>query len=108
MIQRRLTDPSIGFVTVQRVSITPDLSRAIAFVAPMGEAEQVQVSVESLQRASAFVRRELGRRIRMYRIPEIRFQLDPDMLTAESIAQERASNQASETVADNFVEDDDR
>lgn len=107
MLERRLTDPSIGFVTVQRVALTPDLSRAIVFVAPLGKAERVQVSLESLQRAAAFVRRELSQRIRMYRIPEIRFQLDPDMVTEESIGQRSLSNEVTENADENSVDADD-
>lgn len=107
MLERRLTDPSIGFVTVQRVALTPDLSRAIVFVAPLGQAEQVQVSLESLQRAAAFVRRELSQRIRMYRIPEIRFQLDPDMVTEESIGQRSSSNEVAENADENSIDADD-
>ena len=61
----------------------------------MGQAKQAQVSLESLQRAAAFVRRELSQRIRMYRIPEIRFQLDPDMVTEESIAQRSSGNDSA-------------
>lgn len=87
LIERQLADPAIGFVTVQRVSIAPNYSQAVVFVTPLGSAEDAQVSVDALQRAAAFVRRQLGSRIRLYRIPEIRFQLDPDMLTAETISQ---------------------
>ena len=87
LIQRQLTDPAIGFVTVQRVSIAPNYSRAVVFVAPLGSAGDAQITVDALQRAAAFVRRQLGSRIRLYRIPEIRFQLDPDMLTEEAMAQ---------------------
>ena len=87
LIERQLTDPAIGFVTVQRVSIAPNYSQSFLFVTPLGSAEEAHGSVDALQRAAAFVSRQLGSRIRLYRIPEIRFQLDPDMLTAEAITQ---------------------
>lgn len=61
------------------------------FVTPLGSAHDAEQSVGALQRAAAFVRRELAARIRVYRIPRIRFQLDPGMLTAEAIAQRQAS-----------------
>ena len=73
----------------------------------MGQAKQAQVSLESLQRAAAFVRRELSQRIRMYRIPEIRFQLDPDMVTEESIAQRSSGNDVTENADDNSIDADD-
>ena len=69
------------------MSIAPNYSRAVVFVTPLGSAGDAQITVDALQRAAAFVRRQLGSRIRLYRIPEIRFQLDPDMLTEEAMAQ---------------------
>ena len=94
LIERRLEDPAIGFVTVQRVSVSPDLGQAIVFVTPLGDARKAEESVGALQRAASFVRRELAARIRVYRIPRIRFQLDPDMLTAEAMARRRDSDEA--------------
>ena len=96
LIERRLEDPAIGFVTVQRVSISPDLGQAIVFVTPLGDAHNIEESVTALQRASAFVRRELAARIRVYRIPRIRFQLDPEMLTSEAISQRRTEGEATD------------
>ena len=95
LIERRLDDPSIGFVTVQRVSLSPDQGEAIVFVSPLGNALVVEESVVALQRAAAFVRRELAARIRVYRIPRIRFQLDPDMLKAESITRREVPEEAT-------------
>lgn len=95
LIERQLEDPAIGFVTVQRVSISPDFGQAVVFVTPLGDAQNIEESVTALQRASAFVRRELAARIRVYRIPRIRFQLDPEMLTAEAISQRRTEGEAT-------------
>ena len=60
------------------------------FVTPLGDARLAEESVAALQRASTFVRRELAARIRVYRIPHVRFQLDPEMLSAEAITQRHA------------------
>lgn len=95
LIERRLEDPAIGFVTVQRVSVAPDLGQAVVFVTPLGDASNTEESLAALQRAARYVRRELATRIRVYRIPRIRFQLDPEMMTAEAISQRRAHRQAS-------------
>ena len=96
LIERQLEDPAIGFVTVQRVSISPDLGQAVVFVTPLGDAHNIEESVTALQRASAYVRRELAARIRVYRIPRIRFQLDPEMLTSEAISQRRTEGEATD------------
>lgn len=95
LIERELEDPAIGFVTVQRVSISPDLGQAVVFVTPLGDAHNAKESLAALQRASTFVRRELAARIRVYRIPRIQFQLDPEMLTAEAISQRRTEGEAA-------------
>ncbi len=90
LLERHLEDPAIGFVTVQRVSIAPDLGHAVVFVTPLGDSHDIEQSVAALQRASAYVRRELSTRIRVYRIPQIRFQLDPQMLTVAPMIQRSA------------------
>ncbi|MCY3958158.1 MAG: 30S ribosome-binding factor RbfA [Chloroflexi bacterium] len=100
LIERELEDPAIGFVTVQRVSISPDLGQAVVFVTPLGDAHNIGASVAALQRASTFVRRALAARIRVYRIPRIQFQLDPEMLTAEAIAQRRTEGEATDQGTD--------
>lgn len=74
---------------MQRVSVSSDLGQAIVFVTPLGDASKAKESVGALQRAASFVRRELAARIRVYRIPRIRFQLDPEMLTAEAMTLRR-------------------
>ena len=96
VIERQLEDPAIGFVTVQRASISPDLGQAVVFVTPLGDAHNIEESVTALQRASAFIRRELAARIRVYRIPRIRFQLDPELLTSEAISQRRTEGEATD------------
>jgi len=94
VIERHLDDPAIGFVTVQHVSISPDLGQAVVFITPLGDAQNAAESVVALQRAGAYIRRQLAARIRVYRIPRIRFQLDPDMLTAEALVQRPAPSEA--------------
>ena len=64
------------------------------FISPLGDARNAAESVAALQRAAAYIRRVLAARIRVYRIPKIRFQLDPEMLTAEALAQRRAPSEA--------------
>lgn len=88
---------------MQRVSISADLGQAIVFVTPLGNARNAEASVVALQRASNFVRRELAARIRVYRIPRIRFQLDPEMLTAEAISQRRPADAAGDEAAQAFA-----
>lgn len=76
IILRELKDPRIGFVTVTQVACTGDLREAKVYVSIMGRDEQVKASWEGLMSSLGFIRREVGRRIRLRFTPEIRFALD--------------------------------
>ena len=79
MILNDLKDPRIGFVTVTDVEMTGDLREAKIFVSIMGGAEQIKNSLEGLNSALGFVRREIGQRIRLRFTPEISFALDTSL-----------------------------
>ena len=79
MLLTDLKDPRIGFVTVTDVEMTGDLREAKIYVSIMGGAEQVKSSLEGLQSALGFIRREIGHRIRLRFTPEISFALDTSL-----------------------------
>ncbi|MBQ6296515.1 MAG: 30S ribosome-binding factor RbfA [Selenomonadaceae bacterium] len=79
MLLKELKDPRIGFVTVTDVEMTGDLREAKIYVSVMGDAEQVKSSLEGLNSALGFVRREIGQRIRLRFTPEISFALDTSL-----------------------------
>jgi ribosome-binding factor A len=76
LIQRRLKDPRLGYVTLTGVRMTRDLRTARVFVSVMGEPEDRKESLEALHHAAPFLRRELGKRLRLRNTPELRFDLD--------------------------------
>ena len=77
LLQRQVKDPRLGsFVTVTEVSISPDLRQARIFVSRIGSEEDKQETLSALTSASSFFRRELTRRLRLRRIPELSFQWD--------------------------------
>ncbi len=77
LLQRQVKDPRLGsFVTVTEVSISPDLRQARIFVSHIGSEEEKQETLSALASASSFFRRELTRRLRLRRIPELSFQWD--------------------------------
>ena len=59
MVASDLKDPRLGFVTVTRVDLTPDLRYARVYVSALGEDEKGP-SFQALKRASGFIRREVG------------------------------------------------
>ena len=79
MLLTDLKDPRIGFVTVTDVEMTGDLREAKIYVSIMGGEEQVKNSLEGLNSALGFVRREIGQRIRLRFTPEISFALDKSL-----------------------------
>jgi ribosome-binding factor A len=75
-LEREVTDPGIGFVTVTKVETTPDLSHARVWFSVIGPEEQRKETLAALRRAMPFVRHSLGSKIRLRRIPELEARLD--------------------------------
>jgi ribosome-binding factor A len=76
ILSREVQDPRIGFATITEVETAPDLRHAKVWVSVIGQRGERDESIEALQRAMPFVRRELGRRLRLKRIPELHVRLD--------------------------------
>jgi ribosome-binding factor A len=76
MIAGELGDPRIGFATVTRVELSADLHHARVLVSVMGSEEDGVKTLEGLSSAAGYVRRELGRRLRLRRTPDLVFVLD--------------------------------
>jgi ribosome-binding factor A len=76
ILSREVADPRIGFVTVTDVETAPDLRHARVWVSVIGTQAQKDETVAALGRAMGFVRRELGTRLRLKRIPELHVRLD--------------------------------
>lgn len=80
ILERKLRDPRIGLaVTVTDVEVTSDLSFARIYVTVMGDVSQRKVTMEGLQRATGFIRHELGDRLDLREVPEIRFVYDTSL-----------------------------
>jgi ribosome-binding factor A len=86
-IVARLKDPRIGFVTVTRVELMPDLSHAKVYVGVLGDATQREQALTGLRSAAGFVRREVGHRLRIRKNPEIEFIYDRGLDHAARVAQ---------------------
>jgi ribosome-binding factor A len=79
MLLRGLKDPRIGFVTITKVAVSEDCRTAKIYFSVVGSPEEREISTEGLNSAKGYVRKELGRRIRMKYTPEITFQFDPSI-----------------------------
>ncbi len=77
LLQRQVKDPRLGnFVSVTEVSASHDLRYAKIFISCIGSEEEKQETLSVLAAASGFFRKELSRRLRLRRIPELSFQWD--------------------------------
>jgi ribosome-binding factor A len=75
-LEREVTDPRIGFVTVTDVETSPDLAHARVWVSVIGTPEQRKETMAALRGAMPYVRRGLNSKIRLRRIPELEVRLD--------------------------------
>jgi len=76
LLAREVADPGLGFVTITQIETSQDLRHARLWVSVIGKAETRRASTEALERAMPFIRRELGKRLRIRRIPEFTVKLD--------------------------------
>jgi len=79
LLVKGLKDPRIGFVTITGVEVTPDLHLARVYFTVMGDATARAESEKGLKSSESFIRRELGRRLRMRYVPDILFQYDSSL-----------------------------
>ena len=75
LIRDEVKDPRVGMVTITAVEASSDLSHAKVFVTVLPD-EKLTESLEGLCRAAGFLRRELGRRMRMRSVPQLHFTHD--------------------------------
>lgn len=76
LVRTELKDPRVRTVTVTGVETTPDLMHATVYVRTLDEEIPAEEAVAGLERASGYIRRELGKDLRLRRIPEFRFEVD--------------------------------
>ncbi len=87
LIAREVHDPGIGFITLTRVSVTPDLQQARVYYTSMGDETAQRETARALKRAAPFLRRQLASRIRLRRVPEIAFFFDASIAHTDRIEQ---------------------
>lgn len=87
MLSRDVHDPGIGFVTLTRVHVSPDLQQARVMYTVLGDDKTRASSAKALDRAAPFLRRQLGQRLRLKRAPELRFTYDESVAGQDRIEQ---------------------
>jgi ribosome-binding factor A len=112
LLARTVQDPGIGFVTLTRVRVTEDLLQARVFYTALGDAAAQTRTARALERAAPFLRRALGGRLRLRRVPELTFAVDESIghqaRVEELLEQITREDAARATTHDGSTPDDDR
>ena len=107
LLAREVHDPGIGFLTVTQVTVTPDLQVARVYYTTLGDERARRDTARALGRATPFLRRQLGSRLRLKRVPLLEFFFDESVERGDRIERilnelsaERDESQAADRAAD--------
>lgn len=76
IINNKIKDPRIGFVTITDTRLSPDYKWLDVFVSVMGGEKETEDSLEALDRCCGFIKRNLPKKLRLKSMPSIRFLYD--------------------------------
>ena len=85
IIRGELKDPRIGMISLTAVELTPDYAHAKIYVTTLDISHLPEIQA-GLRRASGFMRRELGRRVRIHTLPELHFVHDDSLERGASLS----------------------
>jgi len=85
--ERDLADPRLALVTFTEVRMTPDLKVAWVYYSCMPGSEGQEQTEPALEKAAGLLRRELGRRLSLRYVPDLRFRYDDSMERARRISE---------------------
>jgi ribosome-binding factor A len=83
----RLKDPRVGFVTITRVEVPPDLRKAVVYYTSMGDERARRGTEAGLRSARAHLRAELGHQVRLKFTPDLEFREDLAVSQVERITE---------------------
>lgn len=87
LLLREVSDPRLRQVSVTEVRLDPELMYATVYVIALGDADREAQVMAAFRRARGFLRRELGKRIRLRHTPELHFEWDHTLDKADRIHQ---------------------
>lgn len=85
LLARHVRDPGVGFITITEVKVSPDLQVARAYYTTLGDEAARGHTRKALERATPFLRREIGQRLRLRRVPELHFHFDESVERGDRI-----------------------
>jgi ribosome-binding factor A len=107
-------DPGIGFITLTRVKVSPDLQVARVFYTQLGDEKARKETAKALTRATPFLRRQIGSILPLRRVPELEFRFDESIAHQDRIEQilrdlhEEDAQRAANATANSSDDTDDK
>ena len=93
-------DPGIGFITITRVKVSADLQMARVFYTSLGDEKARRDTARALDRATPYLRRQVGGRLQLRRVPELEFRFDESIANQDRIEQILRELEAERPAAD--------
>ncbi|MAS33070.1 MAG: ribosome-binding factor A [Anaerolineaceae bacterium] len=87
LLLREIADPRLQNITITEVKLDPELMFADVFVNALGDESRQKDVMSGLARAQGFLRREVGKRVRLRVVPELHFHWDVTLERGERINQ---------------------
>lgn len=107
LLLREIADPRLQDITVTDVTLDAELMYAKVYVSAMGDEDRETEVLQGLRRAGGFLRREVGKRIRLRNTPELHFHWDNTLAYADRINAIISSLEIPAEVADDERPEDD-
>ena len=87
IIRKEMDDHRLGFWSITRVDVTPDLHSARVYISVLGTDEERAANLMAVRAGAGFIRRHLRPRLHMRQIPELEFRDDRSLEHAAAISQ---------------------
>jgi ribosome-binding factor A len=85
LLQREMKDPRIGFATITRVETARDLGHARVWVSVYGTDAEQEQSLEALRAATPWLRRQLGERLQLRKVPQLSVRRDDSIESGDRV-----------------------
>lgn len=79
LIRAEVKDPRVGMVSITEVEVTPDYAHARVYFSTLADETKIAEVELGLKKAAGFLRRELGRRVRIHTTPQLHFIHDTSL-----------------------------
>jgi ribosome-binding factor A len=85
LFQREMKDPRVGFATITRVETAADLGHVRVWISVYGSEEDKVRSMDALRAATPWLRRELGQRLQLRKVPQLSLRRDDSIESGDRV-----------------------